>query len=88
MAKRRGPIGIGLVGLGFMGVTHLQAAKKIKGGRLVAVADSDPRRARGDFSKVQGNFGQAGTQEDFTKISSYQKLEESLVRIERFLGSL
>ncbi|MBN1443045.1 MAG: Gfo/Idh/MocA family oxidoreductase [Planctomycetes bacterium] len=78
MAKAKKPVGIGLVGLGFMGLTHWRASRKIRGGRLVAVADSDPRRARGDFSQVKGNFGAGGKREDLTGIASYTSMGDLL----------
>lgn len=53
------PIGIGVIGLGFMGQTHLKAyARAARAGhscRVVAVADRDPARRKGDFS-ARGNL--------------------------------
>ncbi|MEM7233018.1 MAG: Gfo/Idh/MocA family oxidoreductase [Planctomycetota bacterium] len=78
MAKRRTPVGIGLVGLGFMGLTHLRASRGLKGGRVVAISTSDPRKAKGDFSRVKGNFGDAGAREDMTGIEVHSGLDELL----------
>ena len=77
MAKKRS-VGIGLVGLGFMGLTHLRAAQDARGGKVVAIATSDPNKARGDFSSVGGNFGDAGGREDMTGIAVHPTLDTLL----------
>ncbi|MDH3717958.1 MAG: Gfo/Idh/MocA family oxidoreductase [Planctomycetota bacterium] len=48
---------IGIIGLGFMGRTHAQAYAKIDGAEIVAIADVDPQRAKGDLSDSWGNVG-------------------------------
>ena len=78
MAKTNRNVGIGLVGMGFMGLTHLRAARKLKGGRIVAIATSDPRKATGDFSRVKGNLGTAGAQENLGAIRVYPHLDDVL----------
>src|SRR5688500_15270506 len=45
---------IGIIGLGMMGRTHYEAYQEI-GANVVAVADQDPKRARGDLSGTGGN---------------------------------
>ena len=60
MAKKRHGIGIGIVGMGFMGTTHLAAALRLRGARLAAIVTRDPRKQRGDFRHVGGNFGDGG----------------------------
>ena len=77
MAKKRS-VGIGLVGLGFMGLEHLRAARDARGGKVVAIATSNPNKARGDFSSVRGNFGDAGGLEDMTGIAVHPTLEALL----------
>jgi predicted dehydrogenase len=77
MAKKRS-VGIGVVGLGFMGLTHLRASRRLRGGRLVALATSDPRKARGDFSKVGGNFGDGGGAEDLSDLTIHPTLDALL----------
>jgi predicted dehydrogenase len=79
MAKTPTPkVGIALVGLGFMGLTHLRAAKALRKGRVVAVVTADPKKARGDFSNVSGNFGSSGTTEDLSGITVYPTLDAAL----------
>jgi predicted dehydrogenase len=45
---------IGIIGLGMMGRTHYEAYQEI-GAEVVAVADQDPKRAKGDLSGTGGN---------------------------------
>ncbi|MBR0242024.1 MAG: Gfo/Idh/MocA family oxidoreductase, partial [Kiritimatiellae bacterium] len=47
----------GIVGLGFMGTTHWGVYKGMKNARIVAVADVDAKKRRGDVSAVVGNIG-------------------------------
>lgn len=48
---------IGLVGFGFMGTTHWGIYKGMKGAEVVALADVDAAKRRGDVRKVVGNIG-------------------------------
>ena len=50
---------IGLIGLGFMGSTHFRIYEAMKDAQIVALADVDPAKRRGDISKVVGNIGNA-----------------------------
>jgi len=60
---------IGLIGLGFMGRMHLSTYEKIADAEVVAIADADERRAKGDLSGGWGNIEGAGvTQLDMNKI--------------------
>ncbi len=71
-------INIAVVGLGFMGVTHLQAWRKMPGVRLHAVVDADPRRLTGDLSMVGGNLAGGVRQFDFSDLRCYLTIEEAL----------
>jgi predicted dehydrogenase len=53
-------IRIGLIGIGFMGMTHFAAAKHLKGGKVTAIMSRDPKKQAGDWSGIQGNFGPPG----------------------------
>ena len=61
-------INVGVIGLGMMGQMHLGAYAKLKGLRVVMVADTDPRRAAGDFSGSWSNLQGGASSLDFTKI--------------------
>lgn len=52
-------IGIGLIGLGFMGSTHFRIYEAMENARIAALADVDPVKRKGDVSKVVGNIGSA-----------------------------
>lgn len=48
---------IGLIGFGFMGTTHWGVYKGLSHAKVVALADVDVAKRRGDVSKVVGNIG-------------------------------
>jgi predicted dehydrogenase len=52
---------VGIIGLGFMGQTHLKSYSQVPGAKVVALADADAKRASGDFSGGWGNLGDAKT---------------------------
>ncbi len=62
---------IGVLGLGFMGSTHLKAWRKIAGAEVMAVMDFDPQRLSGDLSGVMGNLGTGGERMDFSAMRRY-----------------
>ncbi|MBI4875444.1 MAG: Gfo/Idh/MocA family oxidoreductase [Acidobacteria bacterium] len=68
---------IGLIGLGFMGSTHLKALQKITGAELVAVSSDDPRALGGDLSHIQGNLGGPGERLDFSNLRQYSDAYEA-----------
>ncbi len=51
---------IGVVGLGFMGITHIKAYANIENADIAAVADADEKKAGGDLSDAWGNIGDGG----------------------------
>jgi predicted dehydrogenase len=75
------PLRIAVVGLGFMGVTHLKAWRNIPAARLHAVIDAEPRRLAGDFSSVGGNLGgdlDDAETFDFSDVRGYASIDEAL----------
>lgn len=62
---------IGVLGLGFMGATHLKALSQLPKAELAAVSDGDERRLGGDLSQVQGNIGGPGARMDFSRVARY-----------------
>ena len=71
-------IRIGIIGVGFMGMTHFEGAKKVKGAKVAAIATRDPRKRAGDWSDIQGNFGPRGGQIDLSKIKAYADYHDLL----------
>lgn len=68
---------LAIVGLGFMGATHLKAARAIAGLEL-AVVSRNPKKLAGDLSEVAGNMSGFETQVDFTTIQTYSSFTEVL----------
>ncbi len=69
---------IGIVGLGFMGMTHYRGARKVKGGKVVAICTRSPKKLKGDWRGVRGNFGDPGGIEDLSGIRTYRRIEDIL----------
>jgi predicted dehydrogenase len=63
---------IAVLGLGFMGSTHLKAWKKVPGAQLVAVASNIEKQLTGDLSDIQGNIGGPGGKLDFSAVKKYR----------------
>lgn len=71
-------LNIAVVGLGFMGVTHLKGWRGVPNARLHAVVDADEKRLTGDLSSVGGNFVGTGEVFDFSDVRGYKTLAEAL----------
>lgn len=56
-----GMIRIGIIGLGFMGKTHYGVYDRHPEAQIIAIADSDPKRAAGDLSGGWGNVETGAT---------------------------
>lgn len=52
---------IGIVGVGFMGMTHFEAIKNVKRAKVKAIATRSQAKLAGDWSSIQGNFGPRGS---------------------------
>lgn len=71
-------VNIGVVGVGFMGVTHFKAIDKVKGGKVAAICTRDEKKLRGDWRSVQGNFGGGGGVQDLKGIAAYGDIDDLL----------
>src|SRR5205807_3482760 len=71
-------VSIGIVGVGFMGMIHYLAARKLKGARVTAICSRDPKKLAGDWRGIRGNFGPPGEQMDLGKIQKYADLDDLL----------
>jgi predicted dehydrogenase len=69
---------IGIVGIGFMGMIHFLAARKLQGARVTALCSRDPRKLAGDWRGIRGNFGPPGEQMDLAGIRKYDRLDQLL----------
>jgi predicted dehydrogenase len=69
---------IGLVGVGFMGMIHFLASKKLQGAKVVALCSSDKKKLDGDWRSIQGNFGPRGEMMDLSGIKKYPDLKDML----------
>lgn len=65
---------IGILGIGFMGVTHYKAIQRVKGARVTAICTRDPAKLKGDWRKVQGNFGGGGGVQDLSGITRHSDI--------------
>lgn len=71
-------VNVGIVGIGFMGVTHFKSMDRVKGGKVRAIVSSDPSKRRGDWRSIQGNFGGGGGRQDLRGVMCYAALEDLL----------
>jgi predicted dehydrogenase len=63
---------IAVLGLGFMGSTHLKALRSIPEATLTAILSNDERASEGDLTGVQGNLHGPGERFDFSNVRKYR----------------
>jgi predicted dehydrogenase len=61
-----------------MGWIHWLTHHRLRGVRVVAVCEQDPRRLSGDLRGIQGNFGPPGEQIDLTNVAAYANYDDLL----------
>jgi predicted dehydrogenase len=71
-------IRVGIAGLGFMGMIHYLAYRKVKGVKVAAMCETQRERLAGDWRAIKGNFGPQGTMMDLSGIDKYEQLDEML----------
>jgi predicted dehydrogenase len=69
---------IGIAGIGFMGMIHFLASRKLRGAKVAAICSRDRKKLAGDWRGIRGNFGPAGTKMDLAGIQAYPRFEEML----------
>lgn len=69
---------VGIVGIGFMGMIHYLAYRKVRGAKVTAIAARDEKKLAGDWRGIKGNFGPPGEQMDLGKIGRYADWREML----------
>ena len=74
---------IGIIGLGFMGMTHFEASKQVSGAKVVAFSTRNEKKLAGDWSSIQGNFGPRGSETtDLKGVTGYADFHELLANPE------
>jgi predicted dehydrogenase len=71
-------IHVGIAGIGFMGMTHYNAYQTIRGVKVAALCEQDPKRLAGDWRSIKGNFGPPGQIMDLGGVTRYTDLNEML----------
>ena len=71
-------VNVAVVGLGFMGVTHLKAYQQLKAARIVAVCDSVRLPVNGVLAGVAGNITGSGDLDLGRAVKVYRALGEVL----------
>ncbi len=71
-------VGIGVVGIGFMGMTHYRAIRKVRGARVTAISTRSPKKLAGDWRGIQGNLGGPGGMESLERVSTHPSIETLL----------
>jgi predicted dehydrogenase len=69
---------VGVIGLGFMGSTHIQALLSIPGAQLAAVCSRDETKLAGDLTAIQGNTGGRGVRLNFSDVAKYREIHQML----------
>ena len=69
---------IAVLGLGFMGATHLKAWMQLPSAEVIAVASDEPQRLSGDLSGIQGNVGGPGQRMDFSRMDKYLDWQDAV----------
>lgn len=71
-------VNVGIIGVGFMGVTHYKALQKTQGGRVAAISTRDQKKLAGDWSQIKGNFGDIGGVQDLNGVARYENWHDLL----------
>lgn len=69
---------VAIIGVGFMGWIHYLAYGRAKGVELTAICTRDPKKAAGDWTGIQGNFGPPGQHVDLTGLAVHRELSTVL----------
>lgn len=69
---------VGVVGLGFMGSTHLRAWQHVGEAHIAAVCSNVEEKLHGDLSSVFGNLGGEAQKYDFSAVRKYRQLDDLL----------
>src|SRR5664280_649096 len=76
--KSNRKVNVAVVGLGFMGVTHIKAYQQLKAAKIVAVCDSVRLPVNGVLAGVAGNISGSGDLDLGRQLKVYRALDEVL----------
>jgi predicted dehydrogenase len=68
-------IKIGIAGIGFIGWIHYLAYQKVRGAKVTAFCEQIPKRQKGDWRDIKGNFGPPGELVDVSQMQVYSDLD-------------
>src|SRR5258708_29379654 len=77
-ASSKDKVNIAVVGLGFMGVTHLRAYQQVESARIVAVCDAVRLPVNGVLQGVAGNIKKSDDINLGSDVKVFRKLDEVL----------
>ncbi len=80
--RMSGTMRVAILGLGFMGLTHLKAYRRIPGVEITAISSNDPRVLAGDLSHIQGNLDIGGEPVDISSVPKYEDALDCVRRCE------
>ena len=69
---------VAVIGLGFMGATHVKAIQDSSEVELAAIVSSDPAKLAGDLSGIHGNLGGPAGQMDFSRVKKLSTYADAL----------
>src|SRR5688572_30005803 len=69
---------IGIVGVGFMGMIHYLASRRLSGAKVTAICSRDKAKLAGDWRGIRGNFGPPGEMMDLSGVKKYERLDDLL----------
>lgn len=72
------PVNVAVVGLGFMGITHIKSYQQLPDARLVAVCDAFRQPVNGVLTGVSGNISSSDPLDLGRDIRAYKQLEDLL----------
>lgn len=78
MKTQTGTVNVAVVGLGFMGVTHLRAYQQVEAAKIVAVCDAVRLPVNGVLAGVAGNIKKSDDIDLGPQVKVFRKLEEVL----------
>ena len=72
-------VNVAVVGMGFMGVTHIKAYRKIPGCRIAAICGEYRLPVDGDLTKISGNLASSEQVKlDMTQVKAYSRFDDLL----------